>query len=221
MRLPWGASSVWRFPPMAGMPCPAARITRYGSGACPIPHSRRGNRYVIPKPSTDYGISTPTPKTRLTGDGGNRPPGSDSRGAKKHGSVLQDPEEMGNEMANRTTLLLIGACLSVTLGWLTSTLQAQQPNLPPFSPDQQPIIPRSYPPSPPPFWLELLKNHTHLASHLVAAAVLLAAAAVLLPIWILVQLVRGILWLIGDFDSGGQGRYEGVQDKRGASPPRG
>jgi hypothetical protein len=100
---------------------------------------------------------------------------------------------MGNEMANRTTLLLIGACLSVTLGWLTSTLQAQQPNLPPFSPDQQPIIPRSYSPPPPPFWLELLKNHPHIALHLAA---LLIAAAVLIPIGIVFQSVRIILGLI-------------------------
>src|SRR5262249_28077550 len=59
--------------------------------------------------------------------GVNRPPtGSGSQGVKKHGSAPQKPGEKANDMANRTTLLLIGAGLSLTLGWLTSPLQAQE-----------------------------------------------------------------------------------------------
>ena len=110
---------------------------------------------------------------------------------------------MGNEMANRTTLLLIGAGLSVILGWPTTTLHAQQPEAP-FSPAQNHSYPIDRPSYSPPFWLGLLKNHPHLALHLAA---LLVAAAVLIPIWIVFQSVRIILGLI-DVVSGRQPAHE-------------
>jgi prepilin-type processing-associated H-X9-DG protein len=120
---------------------------------------------------------------------------------KKHGSVLQGREEKADKMANRTTLLLIVASLSVTLGWPTRTLHAQQPEAP-FSPS--PYHSYDRPSYSPPFWLELLKNHPHLALHLAA---LLVAAAVLIPIGIVFQSVRIILGLI-DVVAGRQPAHE-------------
>jgi hypothetical protein len=112
-------------------------------------------------------------------------------------------------MTNRTTLLLIGVGLSLTLRWLTSTLQAQEPG-PPFSPPQMPSFPDIQPPPycpppppfhsepAPPFWLELLKDDPHLAACVVGAVVAV-------PVCIVVHLVRGILGLMRGSASGRDG----------------
>jgi hypothetical protein len=105
-------------------------------------------------------------------------------------------------MTNRATLLLIGAGLSLTLGLLPSTLEAQPP-MPPLPPPEyprDPIIPPSYPPPPrPPAWLEFLKNNDFLAPYVFAAAVTLAIA---IFIWLPIVVCRGIaLGLIHVFRS--------------------
>jgi hypothetical protein len=114
-------------------------------------------------------------------------------------------------MTNRTTLLLIGTSLSLTLGSLASTLQAQhpQPSLTPAQQQQiqdllQPIKPnpqfdptkyQNQPTMPPKFtdrppaWLEFWQNSGPLAAPLFALAVTVALAViffVLAPIvWVL------------------------------------
>jgi hypothetical protein len=132
-------------------------------------------------------------------------------GRRKHAS----PEEQANALANRTTLLLVGAMLSLTLGWPTGMLQAQQPNLPPANDIRQiqdmlekqsqklkdPVLPPGHPsdpsilfPPPRPAWREFLDNTPYLAP-------LLFAAAVAVFICLVIQLIRGILWLVRAFIS--------------------
>ena len=133
-------------------------------------------------------------------------------------------------MTNRTTLLFIEAGLSLTLGWLPSTLQAQQPR-PPLTPAQQQQIedmlgpikepksqfdPTKYPrdPSiplpeyredPPSAWLEFLKDNQFLAAYIFAGAVTLALAIVVgIPI-VLARIVLGLINVLcscRDRDSG-------------------
>jgi hypothetical protein len=127
-------------------------------------------------------------------------------------------------MTNRTTLLVIGAVLSLTLGSRPSTLQAQQPKptltpaqqqqiqdmlrpielpKPPFAPTEyprSPITPPNYPPPRPSAWLEFLKNNDYLAPYIFVAAVGLALLALMI-IWGLIVgvfIVVGniVLWLI-------------------------
>jgi hypothetical protein len=128
-------------------------------------------------------------------------------------------------MKNRNTLLLIGAGVSLTLGCLTNTLQAQQPNdpyppiqLPPNFPNIPLPNPPYYPPPPPapkpPFWVEFLEENPELAAPLVAAVLFV-------PIWIVVMFVRCLLGLGSGSDSSRSPRREGVKDKRGVSPPGG
>jgi hypothetical protein len=102
-------------------------------------------------------------------------------------------------MTNRTTFLLIGAGLSLALGSLPSTLQAQQP--PPFGPAgyrSPPILPPNYREPRRPAWVEFLKDNDFLAPYIVAAVLFI-------PIAILVGIVRGLIHLLRpgrDRDSG-------------------
>jgi hypothetical protein len=116
-------------------------------------------------------------------------------------------------MTNRTILLFIGTSLSLTLGLLPSTLQAQQ-RKPPLTPAQQKQIdeavralnppkpqfdPTKYPPSPtmppkytdrPPAWREFLQNNQFLHAPIFAAVVTLAFA---IFIWAPIVLCRTVV----------------------------
>jgi hypothetical protein len=133
-------------------------------------------------------------------------------------------------MTNRTTLLFIGAGLSLTLGSLPSALQAQQPT-PPLTPAQQqqiddmlrrateqlkpqvdptkhpnyPTTLPEYTQDPPPAWLEFLKDNQFLAAYIFAGAVTLALAIIVgVPI-VIARIVLGIIQVLcsrRDRDSG-------------------
>ena len=123
-------------------------------------------------------------------------------------------------MTSRTTLLLIGAGLSLTMGSVPGTLHAQQPK-PPLSPAQlkqiedmlRPIKvptpqfdPSKYPKHPttapkfseprPPAWLEFLKNSGYLAAPLFAAAVALALAIIIWVLLVAYRIIAGLAMFI-------------------------
>jgi hypothetical protein len=109
-------------------------------------------------------------------------------------------------MTNRTSLLLVGAGLSlITLGSLPRTLQAQQP-APPLPHIEMPKFPNipptyipptytppTYPRPQPPAWLQFLKDYDYLVPSLIAAAVLLPIAII---IWVPIVVCRIVLGLI-------------------------
>ena len=125
-------------------------------------------------------------------------------------------------MANRTTFLLLGVCLSLVFRWPSSTLQAQQ-----LTPAQQkqiedmlrPIEPPKFDPAtfprdsgilPPSFqyrkpaWVEFLDRNPHFAAPLVAAVVTLALAIIVgIPV-VLCRIVLGLIRV-----TSGRGRDSG------------
>jgi hypothetical protein len=117
-------------------------------------------------------------------------------------------------MTNRTTLLLIDAGLSLTLGLLPGTLQAQEPKAqfnpaqhqqiedmlrrateqlkPQIDPSKFPFEPRIPPLDPrpqTPAWVEFLKNNSYLAAPIVAFIVAII-------IYVLIIVCRIVLGLI-------------------------
>jgi len=123
-------------------------------------------------------------------------------------------------VTNTTTLFLIRAGLSLTLGLLPGTLQAQQPKppltpaqikqiedllqsiqqpMPPFDPSKYPsypTIPARFSEPRPPAWVEFFKNNGYLAAPLFAAAVVLALAVIIWVPILVYHVIAGLAMLI-------------------------
>ena len=143
-------------------------------------------------------------------------------------STRKDSNTKGTTMANRTTFLLLGVCLSLVFRWPSSTLQAQQLTpaqqkqqqkqiedmLQRIDPSKFQIDPAKFPRDPgilppsfqyrKPAWVEFLDRNRYLAAPIVAAVVTLALAIIIgIPV-VLCRIVLGLIRV-----TSGRGRDSG------------